>query len=361
MNPSESPDRRAPSVFVLIVCYNGRDHLADCLNSIVASDDRGIHPQILVVDNASTDGSAEFLRENFPQIELLQLKRNLGFAGGNNAGWRFILEHHPDVDYVTLLNQDTIVQSGWLAELAGYLKNRPAVAAAQARIMLWPQRELINTAGNHSHFLGFGFVSGYGQPTSERFEHVAEIDFPSGAAVMIRASALRRAGLFDDLFFQYLEDADLGWKLRQLGYRIAFVPSAVVWHKYAFQRGYPFYFHLERNRWFLLATYYKTPTLLLLAPALAAMEAGQFYFAWRNGRFLQKLKACLFFLRPENLARLLDRRRQAQRCRRIGDRAFVAPFSGRIDFSELRSDLLKYVGNPLLAGYWRIARSLIVW
>jgi GT2 family glycosyltransferase len=350
-----------PQVVVLIVCFNGQSHLAECLNSVLASDDDGISRHVLVVDNGSSDGSAAFLEANFPQVQLLRLPLNRGFAGGNNAGWQHIHERFPNVDYIALLNQDTIVQSGWLAELTGYLEHRPVVAAAQAKVLLWPQKNLINTAGNHSHFLGFGFTSGYGQQQSARFDDVQEIDFPSGAAVMIRARTLRRVGLFDELFFLYLEDADLGWKLRQLGYRIAFVPSAVVWHKYEFQSEYRFYYYLERNRWYLLATYYKTPTLLLLAPAMALMELGQFYFAWRNKALDQKLQACAFFFSYKNLSRLLTRRREAQRRRRIGDRAFLRPFSDTIDFAEIKSHLLQRIGNPLLGTYWRIARRLIVW
>ena len=139
-----------------------------------------------------------------------------------------------------------------------------------------------------------------------------EIDFPSGAATVIRRQAIGDQPLLDDEFFLYLEDAELGWRLRQLGFRIDYVPTAVVWHQYAFHHDYRFYFFLERNRWYLLAMYYKTPTLLLILPAIVAMEIGQLYFAWRNRVLGEKLKACAFFFDSSNLSNLLARRRLAQ-------------------------------------------------
>jgi GT2 family glycosyltransferase len=348
-------------VTVLIACYNGREYLADCLRSIFASVDPGVALNVVVVDSASSDDSPRFVEKNFPDVEVLRLPANRGFAGANNAGWNYIRRRPTHTDYLAILNQDTLVQSGWLASLVGHLENRPAVAAAQAKVLLYPQTDRINTAGNQSHFLGFGFAGGYGEKNNGQFHESHEIDFPSGAAMILRTQTIEFAGLFDDQFFLYLEDADLGWKLRQLGYRIDFVPRAVVWHKYTFQRNYEYYYYLERNRWVLLATYYKTATLLLLAPALAAMEAGQIYFAWRNGVLGQKFRAWGYFLNPANMARLLRRRKAAQNRRRIGDREFTQSFIGRAEFSEIKSAMLDRVGNPILNSYWKLARRLIRW
>jgi hypothetical protein len=354
--------RGVTSVTILIACFNGKAHLEDCLRSVLASIDPGIALSIVVVDNASADGSAEFVDRAFPDVEVLRLPENRGFAGGNNAGWHYIQRRPTPTDYLAILNQDTIVQSGWLRALVDHLQNRPAVAVAQSKVLLWPQRDRINTVGNSSHFLGFGFMTGYGQINNGRFQQPRPIDFPSGAAMLIRAETLRPAGLFDDLFFLYLEDAELGWKLRQMGYRIEYVPQSVVWHKYAFRKDYQkHYYYLERNRWYLLATYYKTPTLLLLAPALLAMEVGQLFFAWRNGVLAEKFKAYQFFLCPAQLSRLLHRRREAQHRRKISDRAFTRSFIARVEFPELKSLLLDRIGNPMLNAYWQIVRKFIWW
>ena len=348
-------------VVLLIACYNGRECLGDCLRSLLDSRDPDIHASIILIDNASTDSSADFVQSQFPQVNLLRLKENRGFAGGINAGWEYARRKFPNLQFVAAINQDIIAQSGWLAAMVSHLLHYPSTAAVQPKVLLWPQRDRFNTAGNRSHFLGFGLVTAYGQLDAGSFNQSREIDFPSGAAVLIRAQALAGREIFDDLFFLYLEDAELGWKLRQLGHRIDYVPDAIVWHQYGFHDDYRYYFYLERNRWYLLATYYKTPTLLLLSPAILAMELGQLYFAWRNGVLGQKLAACAFFASPPNLARLLCRRRQAQRRRHIGDRRFLRPFVGEIDLPELRSQTLRRIGNPILRTYWRLARPLIFW
>ncbi|MGA2442691.1 MAG: glycosyltransferase family 2 protein [Tepidisphaeraceae bacterium] len=348
-------------VAILIACYNGRECLGDCLRSLLDSRDPDVDASIILIDNASTDSSADFVERQFPQVELIRLKDNRGFAGGINAGWEYARRKFPDLQYVAAINQDIIAQSGWLAKLAGRLRDHPSTAAVQPKVLLWPQKDRFNTAGNRSHFLGFGLVTAYGELDDGSFNQCREIDFPSGAAVLIRAQALGGREIFDELFFLYLEDAELGWKLRQLGHRIDYVPDAVIWHQYRFHRDFRFYFYLERNRWYLLATYYKMPTLLLLLPAILVMEMGQLYFAWRNRVLGQKLAAWAFFASPRNVSRLLRRRREAQLRRRIGDRQFLRAFVGEIDLPELRSQTLRRIGNPILRTYWRFARPLIFW
>jgi GT2 family glycosyltransferase len=346
---------------LLIPCYNGRRCLGDCLQSLLASNDPGIQTRIIIADNASTDGSADFIAQEFPAVELLRLPANLGFTGAINAGWEHARCKYPNTTYVAVLNQDIIAADGWLGALVSHLQQNPSVAGVQPKVLLWPRKECFNTTGNQSHFLGFGLVTAYGQIDTGEFNSPREIDFPSGAAAVIRRQALGDQPLLDNEFFLYLEDAELGWRLRQLGFRIDYVPSATVWHQYSFHHDYRFYFFLERNRWYLLAMYYKTPTILLLLPAILAMEAGQLYFAWRKGVLSQKLKASAFFFAPGNLSRLLRARRLAQARRRISDREFVRNFTANIDLPELQSSVLKNIGNPMLRAYWRLVHPLIFW
>lgn len=348
-------------VAVLIVCHNGREYLWDSLESVLASDDSPLRVRVVVVDNNSHDGSADWVARNYPNVDLIRSPENRGFAGGNNIGWEFIRRRYPRVRYVALLNQDTIVQSGWLAESALYLEKRPTVACAQSKVMLHPQTDRFNTAGNVSHFLGFGFTTACGDVDSGQFQDDRRLGLASGAAMMVATTAVEQAGLFDDTFFAYLEDADLSWKFRQLGYELAYVPRSVVYHKYQFKNDWRHYYLLERNRWLLLGTYYKTATLLLLFPALALMEAGQIYFAWRSGVWREKLRAYKFFLKRSNWRELMRRRAAAQRSRRISDRRFTEPFVATVEFSELTSPLLRRLANPMLAAYWAVARRFIYW
>ena len=346
---------------IVIVAHNGRQVLGECLNSVLSSNESPFDMKIIVVDNGSTDGSPDFVATQFPTVDLVRCTKNLGFAGGNNIGWEHIQIHYPSVRYIGLLNQDTVVQSGWLSALAMYMEDHPVIGAAQAKVMLHPQTDHFNTAGNVSHFLAFGFTTACGQPDRGQFNQERKLGLVSGAAMAVRADAVSRLGLFDADFFGYLEDADLSWKLRQLGYELAYVPDSVVYHKWHFKHDWRHYFLLERNRWFLLGTYYKTPTLLLLLPAMTIMEIGQIYFAWRKGVLREKIRAWSFFLDRGNQLRLARRRRAAQQRRLIGDRRFIAPFIAKVDASELKGPLMRGLANPLFSIYWAAARRLICW
>ena len=350
-----------PEVVVLILCHNGRKYLDDCLSSVLGSDDGRIVRRVVVVDNASTDGSGDTVAENFPDVELVRSETNRGFAGGNNFGWEHIKQAHPGCDFLVLLNQDTIVESGWLRALAEFMTAHESAGAAQPMLMMHPETDVINTAGNVSHYLGFGYCGGYRSRDRARYDAPAVVNYASGAAVMLRAELLRAHGLFEEAMFMYLEDADVSWRLRQLGYDSYLVPAATVYHKYSFANRYGYYYHLEKNRTWLLGVYYRWPTLLLLAPAWVLMELGQWAFALLSGLIGQKLRASAYCLRPVNLGTLWRARRAAQKRRIIGDRAFLRDFSGRIDFAEMDSPVLKYVANPLFAAYWWIARRLIFW
>ncbi len=126
---------------------------------------------------------------------------------------------------------------------------------------------------------------------------------------MLRMAALAQTGLFDEQFYMYLEDADLGWKLRQCGWEVCAVPASVVRHKYEPNAPTKYYRHLERNRWLLLLTYYKWRTLLLLSPALVAMEMGQVLYAMMQRSLMQKLASWSDLLQPSRWKLLQERRR----------------------------------------------------
>lgn len=350
-----------PTVVVIICCYNSMPYLPDCLGSLNASNDSGLNVKIVAINNASPDGSADYIRENFPDVHLHSLDTNLGFAGGNNAGWQYTLAHFPQADYLVLLNHDTLVESGWLAPLVQSLKAQPDVACVQPKILLHPATDTFNTAGNRSHFLGFGYMTGYGQKDQGQFDTPGLIDFPSGAAVMIRTGVLHKTGLFDDTFFAYLEDADLAWRCRLLGMNCAYEPASVIYHKYVVKAPFSAYFLLERNRWILLLTCYKWRTLLLLLPALLFMELGQCFFAFTQGLIKQRLRVYGWYLKPSHWSNLLGRRRYLQSTRRVTDKTFSQPFSGEIHFEAIDHFLLRRVANPILKTWWSLVRCVLFW
>ena len=348
-------------VAVLICCHQSKKYVHDCLRSVLDSKDPGILTHVVVVDDASTDGTGELVKQDFPEVHCIRIETNCGFSGANNVGWQHVRQSYPNVRYIALLNIDTIVHCGYLRSLVDYLEEHGDVGAAQAKLMLHPERDRINSAGNRCHFLGFGTMTGYREQDHGQYDQPRSIDYASGAMVMIRREPLEQVGLFDPTFYMYLEDAELSWKLRQIGFDTCLVPASIVYHRYRPDAPLRYYYWLERNRWLLLIVYYRLPTLVLLAPALLLMELGQLFFAWRHGKLTEKLRSYWFFWKPANIVMLHQRRLAAQKRRLIGDRPFMTRFADEIRFEAIDHRLLRFIGNPLLRAYWALVRPFIFW
>jgi len=214
-----------PQVSVIIVNFNGLGHLECCLDSLQRSDFKDF--ETLLVDNGSKDGSCEFVRQRYPWVQLLELGRNTGFAIANN-----VAAQKSQAPYLAFLNNDIEVDSAWLGRLVDAAgKNREVVAWA-SKMLMFDHRELLNGVGGAMNEVGYTFDLGMYERDSGQYDISQEVIFPSAGACLIRREAFIAAGGFDDRFFMYHEDVDLGWTLWLLGGRIVTVPSAVVYHKF---------------------------------------------------------------------------------------------------------------------------------
>ncbi len=356
-------------IAVIVVTYNAKLYLADLLKSLSATDYGGAW-KLIVVDNASTDGTREMLNAEFRMKNESNIlhsafcilnSNNLGFAEGNNVGIRAALQG--GADFIVLLNHDTVVKPTWLTNLAVAMRGDAQIGAVQARLMLWPEKDKVNSVGNEIHYLGFGYTGGCRQ----RFTFHAsrstlhEIAYCSGAAVMYRSSALREVGLLDESFFMYHEDLDLGWRLWMSGWKNVLASDAVVYHKYEFSRSIKKYYFMERNRFLVLLELYRIPTLIFIAPALIVMELGLFVKALVSGWGREKLRAYAFFFRPSTWSLILAKRKEKQSHRHVSDRVVTQHFTGIIEFQEFSSSLVRYIMNPLFNFYWQLIRRVIFW
>ncbi|MDA2936593.1 glycosyltransferase family 2 protein, partial [Patescibacteria group bacterium AH-259-L05] len=194
-----------PKIAVIIVSYNGREFLPDCLYSLKQ---QALKPsQIIVVDNHSSDDTIPYIKENFSDVILIENKKNIGFARGNNVGISEALKKNPD--YIFLLNQDTICDSYCLKELSVTAQtSHKKIFAYQSLLLCWPEKEKIQTSGDKIHFLGFGHSGDY----KKQYNNVTmrqlnkDITYASGAAMFINVQALERVGLLDRDLFMYHED-----------------------------------------------------------------------------------------------------------------------------------------------------------
>jgi GT2 family glycosyltransferase len=235
-------------VTVLVVTWRAVDLLPACLDSLRA---QTLPHDLLVVDNASTDGTAALLAERYPEARVLRLPRNAGFAGGVAAGLAAVAS-----PYVAVLNDDAVAEPGWLAALVAALDAEPRAGAVTSRLLLGGATPaLVNNAGVVLRRDGYGADRGLGEPDGPPYDVAAEVFGFSGGAALMRREAVEAIGGFPARFFLYYEDTDTSWRLRLAGWTVRYEPGARVRHVHSAssdQRSASFAFFNERNRLLML-------------------------------------------------------------------------------------------------------------
>jgi GT2 family glycosyltransferase len=217
-----------PVTWIIILNWNGAEDTLGCLNSLAGLMSPSC--RVLVVDNGSSDGSAELIRNAFPDVELLLLPSNCGYAAGNNAGFRRIMELH--AEYVIFLNNDTVVDAGFCDPLIETLQKNPSAGIAVPKIFYWDRPDIIWYAGGKVR-LSTGLISHVGlrKQDAPEFDHPGTTEYATGCCLAMRCRDFQKVGGFDETFRMYAEDVDLSLRVCSLGLRIEYVPSARLWHK----------------------------------------------------------------------------------------------------------------------------------
>ena len=209
---------------IVVVNYNGKPFLSDCFSAIFLQD----YPpkEIILVDNASEDGSVDFVRERYPAVTVLANRVNRGFAGGTNDGIR-----RATGEYILTLNNDTRIDSRFLQEMVAPMVRDDMIGMCASKMLLPDGR--INSAGLCISRSGAAWNRGMAEPDEGQFDAPGEVFGPCAGAALYRRSMLDETGLFDEDFFMYMEDVDLAFRARLLGWRCIYVPSARVVHRHA--------------------------------------------------------------------------------------------------------------------------------
>jgi GT2 family glycosyltransferase len=254
-------------VSVLVINFNGRHLLSEVLQSL----ERQTRPadEVILVDNASTDGSAEFVRDRFPWVKVIASPTNTGFSGGNN-----IAVAAARGEYLALLNSDAVADPRWLAELVPVLDADPRVGATVPKIYRGKSAR-IEQVGAMFNNLGNIWGRGFNVVDRGQYDAITEVPALTACAAVVRRQALEGDTLFDSTFFMYHEELDLSLRLRGRGYSIVFVPTAIVHHKgmQAMKQSSPRpdvsqQFYCNRNRMKILAKYYPPRELVRSLPLI---------------------------------------------------------------------------------------------
>jgi hypothetical protein len=223
-----------PLVCIILVNWNGKDDTLECLASLRRQ--TYVPHRILVVDNASRDGSAQAIRSLYPEAELLELPENRRFAGGNNAGIRRALE--AGAEYVLLLNNDTTADGDMVRNLVRAIRSQPGAGIVAPKISYHDTPGLLWYAGGVISFWT-GTMRHVGIREEDRGQHdtPGETGYASGCCLLVSREVIERIGLLDESYFMYAEDADWSIRARRAGYRILYEPAARVWHKVSVSAG----------------------------------------------------------------------------------------------------------------------------
>jgi len=223
---------------VLIPHYNNKHILDECLSSLREQTYRNF--KTVVVDDGSTDDSVNYLKEKFPEVDVLALNKNSGFAKAVNAGIRYILKKYNPL-FLAPLNNDTRVDQNWLAALLKRARSNEKIAAVTSNMLFYNHQNVINSQGGTLDWNGDGYDVNFGIGRDKGKRESGPVLSACWGAALINADALKEVGLLDEAFKAYFEDLDWSWRANILGYRILFEPAAVVYHKHsASYQGAPY-------------------------------------------------------------------------------------------------------------------------
>lgn len=346
-----------PKVGIIIVTYNSEGYIQRCIKSVAQQKYQNY--SLYIVDNNSTDTTRSLVQAGGVG-KLLAQPVNTGYAGGNNIG---IHEAFADgCDVVFLLNPDAFVEAETITRLVESHEKAPSAGALQPLILLHPDHRKVNSSGNCIQYLGFGFTRDYRKDVQNILpltdaEH--SIPYASGAAVLYTKEALEKVGMLDETFFLYHEDLDLSWRMRMCGFDIRIVPEARAFHEYNFSKSIQKFYFMERNRFLFLLKNFSIHYLIAIAPMFFITEFGLLLFSLKNGFFMERVKAWMYFLNIKNSIAVIRARQDVQKRRVIDDTTLKKYLRATISFQDIDSTLLARVGNPLFSLYFKLIYPFI--
>jgi len=254
-----------PLVSIIIVTYNNKDDIEECLDSILNQTYKNF--EIIVVDNASKDGTPDIVQRKYPTVRLIRSPKNLGYAGGNALGLKFARG-----DYIVILNPDTVVDKNWLRELVSVANMDDKVGIVGACVLLYDRPDRINALGNILHFTGLVFCNAFYEPYDKYKEKDHFLALPSGAAFLVKRKVIEEVGFMDEPFFMEFSDTDFAVRAILKDWRCIVTRNSIVHHKWKPKMTPERLFVLERNRLLLLMRTFNRRLLAILLPSLLLTE-----------------------------------------------------------------------------------------
>jgi GT2 family glycosyltransferase len=306
-----------PEISVIVLNWNGKHFLGTCLSALRRQTFRDF--ETILVDNASQDGSVEYVRKNFPEVRLIALNENRGFTGGNIAGWESV-RNGPAEGLIVLLNNDTEAHPQWLEEFHKASRAYPRAGIFASKMMMFDDRNRIENCGVGMSTIGFTIDLGRGETDSSIWSEARQVFGACAGAAAYRRSMLEDIGFLDNDFFMTSEDVDLSFRAQLRGYECWMIPGAIVYHCYRgamskFPARQAFFTH--RNSEFVYLKNMPAGLMLGHLPARVIYELAATFYSFREGYARTFLKAKGDALRQ--LPTVLRKRKQIQKRRNVSN------------------------------------------
>ena len=322
-----------PPTSIILVNWNGAQHLPVCLNALRRQTVRDF--EIILVDNHSRDNSLEVLARDFPEVAVIALPDNRGFAGGSNVGLRAA---HGDI--LILLNNDTEVEPRWLEEISATFERHPEAGSVASKMKLFDQRDTFHTTGDFYRVDGRPGNRGVWEVDRGQYDREESVFSACGGSAAYRRSMLDQIGLLDEDFFFSCEDVDLGWRAQLAGWPCVYAPNAVVYHKLkATGGGATASYYDGRNGLWLIAKNYPASLWQIYRGAILRQQWSLFSAAlraWRGEAARARIRGMLAGL--SGLPKMLRKRRTVQALRRVDDQYLRSVLRSAAPVSRGRAD-----------------------
>ena len=257
-----------PLVSIVVICWNNKRYLEDCLSSVLSQTYPNI--EVVLTDNASSDGSTEYVRQNFPAVKVIQNERNLGFAEGNNVAMK-----QAKGKYIVTLNPDTKVDKMWIEELVKVAEKDKRIGSCASKVLFLNNPKRIDSVGELILRTGDAMGKGFYSIDRGQYDEQEEIFGVTAGAGFYKKRMLDEIGLFDKDLFTWYEDVDLMWRMRLTGWKCIYVPSAIVYHHHSgtVDDLNPMkIYYLHRNRLYVIFKNYSLRLLKKFSKIIAKSE-----------------------------------------------------------------------------------------
>ena len=332
----------SPFASIIILNYNGKKFLDECLISIFNTKYENF--EVILIDNGSSDGSVEYVKEKFGEkekLKILALNRNMGFAKGNNEGFKIAKG-----EYIIFLNNDVRVEENWLKELIKVMERKPDIGAAQPKILL-DDGIHIDAAGCFIDYMGRVYQRGVFEKDKGQYNSIDEVFYAKGAAIIVRRKALEEVGIFDPDYFLYYEETDLCWRIWLKGYKVAYIPNSIIYHKggatVGKKRSPEAIFHARKNHIATLIKNYELRNLIkYLTPLIIRMLMYTIRLFLKRNLKIGRAYIRAIFWNIVNLKKILKKRAYVQKyIRKVSDKEVMSKMLKPSEFEKIKYKIKK--------------------